>query len=1055
MLLNKKLLKNAMMQFEFPQGEDLANIQQIITNWQIWLKIDNSAKTKEKSIQGDFLRKFFSDILGYASQFDGQPVYQLVQHPKAEVDATEPDGVLGVFGADKKIYRAVIELKGAKTLLDKKQSSRKDYSSPVAQAFSYLFKFDKCDWAIVSNFKEIRLYHKSRSLDFYEKFDILSLNDEIEFQRFYFLLCRQNLVCENRQSVLDELVKNTSEQEEEISKTFYKQFKVIRHNLFVHLIANNPQVERLCLLQKTQKLLDRMIFVFFCEDSYSLLPAGISLDIYKLGKKSRRRSDQRIWDEFREFFQDIDKGRYDIDPPINAYNGGLFAHDELLNSLIIKDVIWDEVIALADYDFNSDLNVNILGHIFEQSLTDLEKIKNNLDAVTTIQQSKRKREGIFYTPEYITRYIVEQAVGQYLDDYPEKLDTIKILDPACGSGAFLNQAHNFLKAQHEIRRVEKITQLKDGETQDTEKHLIDKSILLNNLFGVDLNYESVEITKLALWLKTAKPNKPLQNIDENIKCGNSLIDDVKVAGDKAFNWHQEFSDIMQSGGFDVIIGNPPYLRMQGLKEYFEKEAQYFTKNYQSATLNYDIYVLFLEKAFELINENGCVCFILPHKFLISEFGKGIRAFLAKHQAVELLVHFGSSTVFEEASTYTCIVKLSHKNQNINFLQTTPKELNTSLSYTPISYDDLSDKNWNLANQEITQILTKLKQQPLTVKDVFAKIFVGLQTSLDDVYLIRGKKFGSYIEGYSKALDKMIEIETDFVKPILKGNDIARYKHLKNEYVVIFPYLLDDGKATPMTEEYIKQYFPKGYQYLKDNEVLLRNREKGRFNNNQEWFLFGRSQGITHVEQPKIITPDIAFKSSMSFDTGIFYHGTTLYSFVKHEHIEEDYLFYLAIFNSSLMWFFIKHTSTELRGGYFRFKTKYLEPFPLPKLDSINQQQSLVEKAEKMLELHKELHEISSQSIAFLQARYKLEKITKKLQKFWQLEFNTFLEELLKQKVIYYADQEERLWQWHTEKQTTLVTLEKQIDALDRQIDNEVYQLYDLTNDEINIIENDK
>jgi hypothetical protein len=156
-----------------------------------------------------------------------------------------------------------------------------------------------------------------------------------------------------------------------------------------------------------------------------------------------------------------------------------------------------------------------------------------------------------------------------------------------------------------------------------------------------------------------------------------------------------------------------------------------------------------------------------------------------------------------------------------------------------------------------------------------------------------------------------------------------------------------------------------------------------------------------------------------------------------------------------MWFFIKHTSTELRGGYFRFKTKYLEPFPLPKLDSINQQQSLVEKAEKMLELHKELHEISSQSIAFLQARYKLEKITKKLQKFWQLEFNTFLEELLKQKVIYYADQEERLWQWHTEKQTTLVTLEKQIDALDRQIDNEVYQLYDLTNDEINIIENDK
>ncbi len=178
------------------------------------------------------------------------------------------------------------------------------------------------------------------------------------------------------------------------------------------------------------------------------------------------------------------------------------------------------------------------------------------------------------------------------------------------------------------------------------------------------------------------------------------------------------------------------------------------------------------------------------------------------------------------------------------------------------------------------------------------------------------------------------------------------------------------------EEFIKENFPKGYKYLKENEIALRGREKGRFNNEQEWFLFSRKQGIDGVEQPKIITPDIAFKSQMSFDNGKFYHGTTLYSFIKKDNINLDYKYFLTIFNSSLMWFFIKNVSSELRGGYFRYKTKYLQNFPLPKI-SEEKQQPFIEKANIMLDLNQKLQQSKQNFLNELE----LDKISRKLQNF--------------------------------------------------------------------------
>src|SRR6266567_2529578 len=610
-LFNQKLCRERIARFDFPTGEKAAEIEKIIAGWQYALKDRDLSKTKEKSVQGLFLIKFFEEVLGYASQVTSNEEWNLIQHPASEVDAQEPDGSLGFFTKGEKITKAVIELKDAKTLLDKKQSGREKGYTPIEQAYLYATKFDRCNWIIVSNFREIRLYHKDRTQDFYEKFDVLELHKPDEFKHFYYTLCKQNLITP-KFSVIDDLAKESTKEDENITLKFYLDYKTARLNLFYHLVEQNSGIEKTLLLEKAQKIIDRLIFILFCEDTGTLLPRNLVKDTYDLGIRSRERSDQRVWREFKSLFMDIDSGRSDIDPQINKYNGGLFAQDDVLDSLVIKDAIWKHLVSLNTYDFESELNVNILGHIFEQSISDIESFKAELLGRQAEKDiSRRKKEGIFYTPEFITKYLVENAVGRFLAENPHKLETIKILDPACGSGAFLNQAHSYLMSEYKNRFEEKL--LAKSGTQQLDFSYINlaetnRSILLNHLFGVDLNQESIEITKLSLWLKTASSSEPLQNLDKNIKCGNSIVDDPIYAGSQAFQWEKEFKNVMDTGGFDVIIGNPPYVR----QELFREIKPYLESKYTVYSGVSDLYVYFFEKALSLLKEGGYFAFIVSN-----------------------------------------------------------------------------------------------------------------------------------------------------------------------------------------------------------------------------------------------------------------------------------------------------------------------------------------------------------------------------------------------------------------------------------------------------------
>ncbi|MCD4726963.1 MAG: transposase, partial [Pirellulales bacterium] len=344
------------------------------------------------------------------------------------------------------------------------------------------------------------------------------------------------------------------------------------------MVKNSPETDQLLLFKKTQKLLDRFLFIFFAEDSGLLPPNSISRIVKRWIVLQEEDAYKPLYDIFKQYFGYINTGRKGkcSQDDIFAYNGGLFFPDDVLNNIVIDDdVLHLHVMKLTAYDFQSDIDVNILGHIFENSLNEIENVIARLEGKEVDKnKTKRKKDGVFYTPKYITKYIVDNTIGKLCEEKKAKLgvvdeeyakgrqnrkkETIKkldkslqayrewllkitICDPACGSGAFLNQALEFLITEHAY--IDELQAQLFGASivfQDVSNHILEK-----NIFGVDINEESVDIAKLSLWLRTAQKGRKLTSLNNNLKCGNSLIDDAAVAGEKTFNWQKEFPQIFK------------------------------------------------------------------------------------------------------------------------------------------------------------------------------------------------------------------------------------------------------------------------------------------------------------------------------------------------------------------------------------------------------------------------------------------------------------------------------------------------------------------------------
>lgn len=411
-----------------------------------------------------------------------------------------------------------------------------------------------------------------------------------------------------------------------------------------------------------------------------------------------------------------------------------------------------------------------------------------------------------------------------------------------------------------------------------------------------------------------------------------------------FLWHTWFKDVFDNGGFDVVIGNPPYLRIQGIRESNPKFADYLSKHYESATGSFDLYVTFAERGLGLINQKGVVNYIMPTKWTNSAFGKGLRRLVSKTKSASKIINFGAYQVFN-ASTYTGLQWFSPNSEYLKYIEldrdlSSNDELKQYLDSlddehsTIINSEKLNESQWVLTNNAVSEILNRLEQHPRRIKDVFDKIFQGLATSKDDVYFIYDCLVDDkYIVGESKQLGRKVQIEKGLAKPLLKGEDIHRYDTIKTEKYVIFPYKFIDGKAVLYSESELSGLFPLGYAYLKECEMILREREKGRFNIDGEWFQFGRKQGILYAEKEKLVAPDISMGGNFAYDyQGKFYQTTTIYGYIKNPNVSENYKFWLALLNSRLCWWYIANTGTVLANGFFRYKPDYINPFPIPSFD---------------------------------------------------------------------------------------------------------------------------
>jgi adenine-specific DNA-methyltransferase len=574
--------------------------------------------------------------------------------------------------------------------------------------------------------------------------------------------------------------------------------------------------------------------------------------------------------------------------------------------------------------------------------------------------------------------IVEDTIGPVINGKtPKQVEKIKILDPACGSGSFLLGAYEFLLRWHLDYYFENKEKYKNVIYQNSSKSWCltpqeKKKILLNNIYGVDIDAQAVETTKLSLCLKvlegetketlekqlTLFKEQALPDIGENIKCGNSLVgSDIgakslsmnELYKINPFDWKNEFKSIFSEGksGFDVIIGNPPYLRVQGLNEFHGNEIAYYSSKYQSAVKRFDMYLLFIERSYQLMNKNGVLGFICPHKFINSDFGSGIRSFFHENKSIYKLISFDYNLIFQSASTYTCLLYLTkEKNKHLRFIQlpelkegAIKKFLATveEKDYSLIDYKNLNENKWVLSSGSSINLLDKLysSKKFKRLDYFFEGVVQGIVTGNDDTHLLEYVKEnrGGLTECYSPALEKNILIESNLIKKCLVGKDVKRFDLSKETTYCIFPYKQVGKKTIILEEKEFKERFPKGYDYIKQFKVDLTKKKIKYKTNAKYWYSLHRSRDIDLYEQDRIITPEISFHCNFRLAVKGTYHNAKVYSLVPSAKNKMSSYFWLGILNSNFSWWYMCQTGYVLRGGYSSFSNKYLNGLPLPVISS--------------------------------------------------------------------------------------------------------------------------
>ena len=915
-----------------------------VATWLDHLRSGALDEAKEVSLHGDFLQSVFGDILGYATFAHARDGQWEIAAEKSVVSGGSADGAIGYFSKGRSRVIAPIELKGATQFLEHAKGRS---LTPIQQGWDYANKTPESRWIIVSNFRETRLYSKSSGQAAYELFRLEELETEEGLLRFVALLGRDAVLGGSPAgpSPLGEILLASERTEREVTTKLYAEYRGIRARLFDELLRTHSNIAAGELLAYAQTILDRVLFLAFAEDR-QLLPMGTIARAYEHRDPYHPRP---IWQNFVAVFKSVDQGNPALGIP--AYNGGLFREVEEFEELEISDALCAEFNKLGSYDFGEDVSVDVLGHIFEQSISDLEELRREAEARaaqstsaagaasgslgvgTQKAPSKRQVEGIFYTPPFVTSFLVRETLGLAMADaweraqagrgkskkdriatweaYQNELRTIRVLDPACGSGAFLIAAFDAL-AQEFDRANRALSELRG---QQAGLFDLTRTVLNENLFGIDKSGESVEITKLSLWLKTAERNKKLTYIDRNIRQGNSVVSDVHV-DPLAFDWGVEPDewqllqvdpaeradaasvDARWREGFDVVLANPPYVRQELLTAY-KDHWQHAFRAYDGTA---DLFIYFFERSLQQLKPGGRLGFIVSNKWLRGGYAERLRAMFARECTIDTMVDFGHAPIFPGTDAFPCIITLRKSppppDHAVRVTLYPREELGKELlaSYVeahrfPLPQATLGAAGWSLEPPGVRALLDKLRNNgvPLGQYAPFKPLY-GIKTGCNEAFLVD--------QTTKERLCREDPGSAAVLKKYLRGQDIARWAPewanlwillLKSSGDCAWPWSAAANEAA--AEALFAQALPAIHRHLKPLESQLRARtDHGRF-----WWELRSCAYYDVFDRAKLIYQEIQFHPAYGFDRAGYFLNN------KGFMLEGQDPWLLAALNSPAMW----------------------------------------------------------------------------------------------------------------------------------------------------------
>lgn len=839
--------------------------------------------------------------------------------------------------------------------------------------------------SVLSNFTDLYIYDCSvRPLE----------NDEIgvamiahynyteyidKFEDIYKLLSKESVLSGEFDKRFSQI--QVSYRREPFDEYFLQQIKQWRNKIGQDLINNNKKLDAMTLNICVQRILNRIIFLRICEDR--------NFEHYETLKNIT------TYSELKHHFEFADK----------KYDSGLFDILEE-DSLIISDELLIEIFCDLYYPNNSYefgvVDPYIIGQIYELFLDEFLELREDGQLVCKPKPEAVDSQGAVNTPKNITDIIIEQTLRPlYSQKKLEEVVNFRIADICCGSGNFLLSAFefivnyyiDFLQCNNLIESIKRgdIYQL-DSNSNYYLSYAIRREILVNNIWGVDIDPLAVEVTKFSLLLKVLEgasaeevdayvkktKNRILPNLDNNIKNGNSLVDSsftkfnpeiykntALLSKIKMFDWNQEYN----GEKFDAIVGNPPYIRVQNMVHYSLEEYSFYKSDYANySTAKADLldkYYLFIERGLSMLNKDGLLGYVVPHKFMNIKSGQELRSWLSSNQSVRKIIHFGSYQAFKKRSTYTCILILSkQKSENfeIGFIQDWNYFLfNHSTKTDTYSSNYIGAQPWVFLPQNIVEKLENISSKCVPLQQL-SEIFVGVQSSADRVYIIKADQEDDEYVYFHDKYNQIKKIEKDILRKSIYDAKLTRYERIIANSYIIFPYKIQDRNAVLYSMDEMQTNFPFALAYLNENRSEL-DRRNMPMRTNENWYAYGRSQSIKRfMKGNHLIWPVLSLDANYVYDDEmvVFTGGGNgpFYGLEMREDVNESIYYIQAILNHPLMELLVKNRASTFRGGYYSHGKQFINDLPIYKIDFNDSNEKQLH--DRIVEMVKTLMDLSEQ-----------------------------------------------------------------------------------------------